>query len=85
MRVADDGLGIAPAQVEEIRRRLADPVQLSEGCSLNEKGIGLWNIARRLYLFYQDEGILTFDSVPGQGTTMEIRLPIRQEGEECTG
>ncbi len=77
MRVSDDGLGIGEDQLAALRMRLNEAASLTEHSEPDRHGIGLWNIARRLYLFYQDAGTLRVLSAPGQGTNVEIRLPIR--------
>ncbi|MGN0970568.1 MAG: sensor histidine kinase, partial [Aristaeellaceae bacterium] len=76
MRVQDNGLGMQAEQLQELLRRV-DVTRLSpDDMAQDKKGIGLWNIARRLYLFYQDRARLTFESVPQQGTRVEIQLPV---------
>lgn len=85
MRVQDDGLGIEAPQLQAIQRRLDDTEALLSGDAQDKKGIGLWNIARRLDLFYQGRATFTFESVLKQGTTVEIRLPLQAKEETvCT-
>ncbi len=41
-----------------------------------QRGVGLANIERRLECFYGEVAKMDFHSQPGEGTTVEIRLPI---------
>mgnify|MGYP001049572509 CR=1 FL=1 len=67
--VADDGQGIEAGRMQEIRRKLAD-----ESYS-DPSHVGLFNIAKRLRLFYGSDYSLTIDSNTGEGTTVSISLP----------
>jgi two-component system sensor histidine kinase YesM len=66
--VADDGVGIAPAELDEIRRRLAE-----EGAP--DGHIGLFNTAKRLRLFFAGEATVDISSVPGRGTEVQLVMP----------
>lgn len=84
MRVQDNGVGMELPQLKEIRYRVDYVEGHLDQDEQDQRGIGLKNIARRLYLFYQGKGRLLFESTPGQGTTVEIQLPARKEKAECT-
>ncbi|MGB5035018.1 MAG: histidine kinase, partial [Blastocatellia bacterium] len=60
LTVADTGLGVSEAVLEAGRVR----------------GIGLASIQRRLAGHFGDGAGLTIESVPGSGTTVEVRLPV---------
>lgn len=69
-RVADNGIGMAPADVERALQpftRLGDPMRAEVGGS----GIGLTLVKR---LVDAMEGTLTIHSTPGIGTSVEIAL-----------
>lgn len=68
--VADDGQGMEEARLREIRRKLSD-----ESYS-DTSHVGLFNIAKRLRLFYGNAYSLTIESSPGKGTTVSILLPF---------
>ncbi len=51
-----------------------------EDVSVIDRGYGVRNIRERIHLFYGEQYDLQCTSMPGEGTTMEIRIPIR-EGE----
>jgi signal transduction histidine kinase len=60
IRVADTGVGVNDVQLQAGRRR----------------GVGLANIEKRLALYYGAAGALRFSSIPGAGSTVEVRLPL---------
>jgi len=61
--VEDDGVGIEGEQLEQLLRRVPD----------QRKGVGLYNINRRLKYEYGTE--LQVESTPGQGTKITVRIP----------
>jgi two-component system, sensor histidine kinase YesM len=66
--VEDDGVGIPPAELDEIRRRLAEDGAL-------DGHIGLFNTAKRLRLFFAGEASVDITSVPGSGTVVRLVMP----------
>ena len=84
--VQDDGEGMSPKRLEEIRRLLEMEKEAPEGGQ-----IGLRNIHRRIRLSCGEKYGLTIDSAPQSGTKVTVRLPAEREqkaGEEevaCTG
>jgi len=64
IRVADDGVGMSPKQC----------AQLMEGGTDNA-GIGFTNVRRRVFDLTQ--GSLEISSLPGRGTTVELKIPIK--------
>ena len=44
-----------------------------------ETGVGLNNVARRLACQYGSAGSVSDTSIPGAGTTVEIRLPVEDK------
>ena len=72
--VHDNGIGIPAQQLDALRNDL---------CSSADRpgNVGLQNIHRRLALHYHGEARLEIHSVPGQGTTIEVALPVRKGGE----
>ena len=65
--IVDDGIGIEPEKLEEIRSRLLDPSQKGEH-------IGLYNVAARLRLLGGQSG-LEIESRIGEGTRVTLRMP----------
>jgi two-component system LytT family sensor kinase len=64
--IRDTGAGVAPDQLRRGR----------------EEGVGLRNVERRLHGQYGDAASLVIDSTPGQGTTVEVRLPVTTRSRE---
>jgi len=79
IRVRDDGLGIEPVRMDEIRSWLAeadDPARLP-----GDTHIGLRNVHRRLRHMYGGAGGLAIESELGLGTVVTMSLPI-EDGKE---
>ena len=69
VRIADDGVGIPPEEVEKI----FDP-RFARGGPRVRAGLGLFassNIVRK------HDGTIALDSEPGRGTTVTVSLPIK--------
>jgi signal transduction histidine kinase len=66
LRVADDGPGIPPARLAEIRQ----PAEAGDA------SIGLRNVDGRLRALYGEDYRLAIESEVGHGTRVEIRIPI---------
>lgn len=74
--VHDQGPGMLPQELERVRNGTCVP---------KGHGIGLQNIRERLALISKD-ALLTVDSVPGEGTTVEIQIPrLNKETEDLAG
>ena len=69
--VSDDGCGIAPAKLEELRQALSDPaVSISQN-------VGLMNLASRLKLLYNGRAMISLTSDPEPRlTTVTLRIPL---------
>lgn len=73
--IQDEGEGIAPEYLEKV----FDPY-----FSTKEKGSGL-GLASTHSIIHKHNGTITVDSIPGQGTTFNIRLPVaRNEAATMT-
>jgi len=70
--VKDNGTGMTPERLRELRIRLDNPLHVAETPT---RGIGLWNVQQRIRLFYGHDCQLEMDSVPGKGTTVIMKLP----------
>lgn len=68
--VADDGQGIEESRIKELRQKLSD-----ESYS-DTRHVGLFNIAKRLRLFYGTGYSLNIDSATGKGTKVSVFLPF---------
>lgn len=68
LQVSDDGQGIAPDRLRDIREYLEQDQK--------ERGIGVKNVNDRLKLIYGEQSMLEIDSIWGIGTVVLIRIPI---------
>ena len=68
--LCDDGVGMT---AEQAARALSEPGPEEEAAKFRH--VGLWNVHRRLQYSFGERYGLTIRSTPGQGTTIEIRLP----------
>jgi len=67
--VSDNGIGMEPDRLKEVRDGLTDTNPDSK------KIYGLYNVNQRIKLDFGDEYGLSIDSVYDEGTTVTIRLP----------
>jgi two-component system, sensor histidine kinase YesM len=73
--VKDNGAGINPVRLEEIREALRDKGKMIESRS----GFGLKNIYQRLKLYYGDKADMKIESLQGEGTEVLLVLPLRND------
>ncbi|MBP2019651.1 signal transduction histidine kinase [Symbiobacterium terraclitae] len=72
--VADDGVGIPEDRLQALMEGTAEIHALG-----HSTGLGIYNVRRRLDLFYRGEAGFQIESAPGRGTRCLIELPYRQE------
>jgi len=72
LEVRDTGPGMTEEQLAAVRNFTAKP---------KGHGIGLKNIKERLEMAFGDQCRFSIDSKLGMGTTVQIEIPKRQEGE----
>ncbi|WP_217593612.1 sensor histidine kinase [Cohnella sp. GbtcB17] len=77
--VADDGSGMSETQLKEIR----DHVYGQRPLAVAGRGIGLRNVHERIKMQFGESYGLRVDSRPGEGTTVELAIPGRQDEEEA--
>lgn len=71
--VADDGLGMKPERLAEIRDMMAS------GAKYNDKAYGVINVQRRIQAYFGEEYGLDFRSEYTKGTQVYITLPKKEE------
>jgi two-component system sensor histidine kinase YesM len=71
IRIEDNGAGISPERLEILRR------DLKNGNESKNNGIGLVNVNNRIRLYYGEPYGVSVDSICGKGTTVEVRLPLK--------
>lgn len=74
--VSDDGIGMEARTAEQILR--------GEYSSIHHKntGIGLENVRKRLLLYFGDRSDFAIESAPGEGTVIQIEIPVVTEVKE---
>lgn len=77
LSISDNGLGISPERLEEIKWRLVETAP-QEKNFLGES-IGLKNVYQRLNLYYQGRFSFDLESGPDQGTRIQIIIPLVEE------
>jgi Predicted signal transduction protein with a C-terminal ATPase domain len=79
LRISDDGAGIPPGKLEQLRARLdgagTDKTKLEQADEEASKGLGLTNIAERIKLHYGERYYLTILHSDKDGTTIEMLIP----------
>ena len=70
--ISDDGVGISPEKLQTI---LSGTGQSSSGGT----NIAIYNTHRRLQILYGQKYGLSYTSIPGQGTEVQIRIPAKKE------
>lgn len=74
--VSDNGRGMTAEELSALRLSLEQTMNETE-----DKSIGLVNVHRRIRLFYGDAYGISVDSTAGEGTQIEILLPLRDHSE----
>ena len=74
IRIADNGAGMPPDQLQSLRARLL-------GVESGGKGIGIWNIGQRIRLTHGAPYGVEVESRQGQGSAFTLRLPYITEDD----
>ena len=72
LRITDDGAGMSPERLEELRRAMDTGERV---------GFGLVTVHERLRLFFGGDYGLSLSSRQGEGTTVTARIPCRRTEE----
>mgnify|MGYP001851391594 CR=1 FL=1 len=67
--IGDDGVGMDPEELAELRREIGRP------CQETEKGFGLANVNERIRMYFGEQYGVSVVSQKGKGTIVEIRIP----------
>ncbi|MGE5605018.1 MAG: sensor histidine kinase, partial [Bacteroidota bacterium] len=68
--ISDNGIGIDKLRLSELRKMLQDGQKIPHG-------VGLFNVYQRLCLYYKNDFIMNIESQHGQGTKINIVIPVR--------
>jgi two-component system sensor histidine kinase YesM len=72
LRVSDDGVGMSPRKLEEVRALLTASHPHGEGLA----GYGIHNVHERIQLSFGTRYGLSFESASDRGTTVEVLHPL---------
>jgi two-component system sensor histidine kinase YesM len=72
--VEDNGIGMTPEQLDAIREQLGSATQTRE--PQPARSYGLYNVGKRLELYYNLTGLLDIQSVYKEGTKVTLRIPV---------
>lgn len=75
IRISDDGVGMSVHRLEEIQRALRENIRENTDGEPSGHGVALVNIHQRLKLYFGEEYGLSFSSVEGVGTIVEMTVP----------
>ena len=73
LQIIDDGVGMDEETLAHIYDR--------HKVNYHSNGVGVYNVQKRLKLYYGDDYGITYESEKGKGTTATITIPGRQEGQ----
>mgnify|MGYP002510918243 CR=1 FL=1 len=74
--ISDNGKGILQEKMESLNRQLQEEATFTELGHRKKESIGLKNIQTRIELYYGKGYGLTIGSRQGEGTRIEIRVPV---------
>ena len=72
--VSDDGVGISPAILKELKQKLSQKGNVSSS-KTQQHGIAMWNVHNRLQMLYGEDFGIEVRSVEGYGTEVEMTFP----------
>ncbi len=76
LTVFDDGVGIEPESLENLRNTLRLPPEIN-----HTKYFGLRNVNTRLKLYFGEESGVVLESVPGVYTQVSLVIPLAKDGK----
>ena len=73
LQVQDNGAGMTAERLEQVRRGL-------DADSGESAGYGLFNVNKRIQLYYNLPQGIEIESAQGQGTIVSLKVPVRDIG-----
>jgi Predicted signal transduction protein with a C-terminal ATPase domain len=71
----DNGIGVEPAKLAQLRQNVSDSVSRAAGES---RHLGIWNVYRRLSLMFGEQQVsIRFESVDTGGLRVIVRFPLQ--------
>ena len=78
LMIEDDGLGMGDDELRRLNQIMQSPDAQPMESENGRRSIGLLNIVRRLHLFSDGTGSITVSSTPGQGTSVCVKMPVKE-------
>ena len=78
LMIEDDGLGMGDDELHRLNQIMQSPDAQPMESENGRRSIGLLNIVRRLQLFSDGTGSITVSSTPGQGTSVCVKMPVKE-------
>lgn len=78
LMIEDDGLGMGDDELHRLNQIMQSPDAQPMESENGRRSIGLLNIVRRLQLFSDGTGSITVSSMPGQGTSVCVKMPVKE-------
>ena len=78
IRVKDNGIGMTGEQLNDLKKRFNRSNKKLEGPKNQEGSYGLYNVNQRIKLRFGKKYGIDIQSVPGQGTCVEVKIPFQQ-------
>ncbi|NUU64354.1 sensor histidine kinase [Paenibacillus agri] len=79
IQVEDNGMGISPDRLEEVRARLAEPL---DPYWTSGNSIGLYNVSARIKLYFGEKYGVIINNQPDGGARVSMYIPIVKVGEQ---
>ena len=73
--IQDNGLGMTPERLSEVQKELEKGIDTDF-----TTGYGLYNVNKRLLLYYGRAASIQIESTYQQGTTVRLSVPKKKEG-----
>ncbi len=83
LTVSDNGIGMEEEELQNLRRGVEQERETGEGSSAHGNGIALYNVNQRLKLLFGEGYGLHIYSTKGEGTDVEIQMPVRTGRESA--
>ncbi len=80
--VSDNGIGMDEAQLQKLREGMERGRRKDGDVSAHGNGIALYNVNQRLKLLFGESYGLHVYSMEGEGTDVEIQMPVRTGREQ---
>jgi len=82
LKITDNGIGMTPDRLDEIRRSLSNGLEIRSGNpeEIRRQGFGLRNVHQRIRLYYGEPFGLQIESSYTEGTEVTLRIPDSERG-----